>query len=285
MRYLPPLKWAGGKRWLIPYLSPIWQHHSHRRLVEPFCGGLAISLGLHPERALLSDINPHLINFFHQLQKGLESDLVSTDNDKNLFYQRRERFNALIQENNYKTAEAALLFYYLNRTGYNGLCRFNSQGLYNVPKGSYKHINYMRTAEFAPYRKVLANWKFRVSDFEDLELRPGDFVYADPPYDVPFTQYSKENFNWSDQIRLAEWLSRHDGPVVLSNQATERIRDLYANYGFTITVLEAPRRINSNGDRTPAQEVLACRNIDIFVSEHIEFELAMTPAGLEPATN
>ena len=268
----PPLKWAGGKRWLVPYLKPVWQQHNHHRLVEPFCGGLAIPLGLRPERALLSDINPHLVNFFRQLQHGLESNLVSADNEKSLFYQRRDRFNTLIQANNYETAEAALLFYYLNRTGYNGLCRFNSDGFYNVPKGSYKHINYMTTAHFAPYREVLADWEFRVGDFEELELLPGDFVYADPPYDVPFTQYFKENFYWEDQIRLAEWLARHDGPVVLSNQATERIRELYADYGFTFTVLEAPRRISRTGDRSPAQEVLAYRNIDIFAAEPIESE-------------
>ena len=60
----PPLKWAGGKRWQLPYLLPIWQPHAHRRLVEPFCGGLAVALGLRPSRALLNDANPHLINFY-----------------------------------------------------------------------------------------------------------------------------------------------------------------------------------------------------------------------------
>ena len=178
----------------MPYLLPIWEQHSQRRLVEPFCGGLAIPLGLRPERALLSDINPHLVNFFRQLQVGLESDLASADNEKSLFYQRRDRFNVLIQANNYETAEAALLFYYLNRTGYNGLCRFNSDGFYNVPKGSYKHINYMTTAHFAPYREALADWEFRVGDFEELELLPGDFVYADPPYDVPFHAILQREF-------------------------------------------------------------------------------------------
>ena len=263
----PPLKWAGGKRWLVPYLKPDWHLHSHRRLVEPFCGGLAVSLGLCPERALLSDINPHLINFFLQLRRGLISDLVSCDNNTMAYYERRALFNELICNHKHQTAEAALLFYYLNRTGYNGLCRFNSTGLYNVPKGSYKTINYMTTADFAPYREALANWEFRCGDFEEIELHPSDFIYADPPYDVPFTQYSKENFYWDDQVRLAEWLARHNGPVVLSNQATERIRDLYSDCGFTFAVLEAPRRISSTGDRTPAQEVIAYRNIELFTAE------------------
>ena len=59
----PPLKWAGGKRWLVPHLKPVWDKHSHRRYVEPFCGGLAVALGLQPKSALRNDVNPHLINF------------------------------------------------------------------------------------------------------------------------------------------------------------------------------------------------------------------------------
>src|SRR5687768_18378621 len=68
----PPLKWAGGKRWLLPHLASIWRSHSSRRYVEPFCGGLGAPLGLRPTRALLNDINPHLINFYTHLQCGLE---------------------------------------------------------------------------------------------------------------------------------------------------------------------------------------------------------------------
>jgi DNA adenine methylase len=88
-----------------------------------------------------------------------------------------------------------------------------------------------------------------------------DFIYADPPYDVVFTQYAKENFTWDDQIRLAEWLMRHPGPVVLSNQATERIVQLYESCGFTLTYMSAPRRISCTGDRSPAAEVLATRGL------------------------
>src|ERR1700682_6565026 len=71
----PPLKWAGGKRWQVPHLRPLWLPHAKLRLVEPFAGGLAVTLGLLPERALLNDANPHLINFYRWLQKGLKTDL------------------------------------------------------------------------------------------------------------------------------------------------------------------------------------------------------------------
>ena len=121
-----PLKWAGGKRWLVPYLEEYWANHSHRRLVEPFCGGLAVALGLMPESALLNDINPHLINFFRWVSKGLEIE-IDMRNDKELYYAHRTRFNQLIEQGLAGTKEAAELFYYLNRTGYNGLCRFNKK--------------------------------------------------------------------------------------------------------------------------------------------------------------
>ena len=123
----PPLKWAGGKRWQVPYLQRIWETHTDRRLVEPFCGGMAITLGLNPKQALVNDINPHLINFYRWLQKGLQSH-IQMRNEKNLFYEHRDLFNTLIHTKKFHTREAASLFYYLNRTGYNGLCRFNKTG-------------------------------------------------------------------------------------------------------------------------------------------------------------
>src|SRR5690242_16349016 len=123
----PPLKWAGGKRWQVPILEPLWRPHADRRLVEPFCGGLSVALGLRPERALLNDVDPHLINFYRWLKRGLRIDLAM-ENDRTLFYRHRQTFNQLLADGGNRTREAASLFYYLNRTGYNGLCRFNSQG-------------------------------------------------------------------------------------------------------------------------------------------------------------
>ncbi len=117
-----------------------------------------------------------------------------------------------------ESAEAAALFYYLNRTGYNGLCRFNASGEFNVPFGRYSRIRY-RT-DFREYKHAFAGWDFLKTDFERLPLDDADFIYADPPYDVEFTQYSKDGFNWDEQERAATWLARHKGPVVLSNQAT-----------------------------------------------------------------
>jgi len=252
----PPLKWAGGKRWLVPHLRSLWKDFSNQRLVEPFCGGLAVTLGLVPERAFLNDRNPHLIQFYSSLKRGLRIG-IRMGNDEELFYAHRKRFNDLLSEGS-GSKETDALFYYLNRTCFNGLCRFNSRGEFNVPFGQYKHINYI--SDFTPYQQVFADWEFISGDFESVPLEPNDFVYADPPYDVQFTQYSKEAFTWDDQARAAEWLAKHKGPVILSNQATERIIALYEKLGFKLRFLDAPRRISCNGDRRPAREVLAVRN-------------------------
>jgi DNA adenine methylase len=252
------LKWAGGKRWQVPHLRPMWGTFGAARLVEPFCGGLAVALGLEAKQALLNDANPHLIDFYNWLQRGLTID-IPMENRSDLFYEHRVAFNRALATGERGSATAASLFYYLNRTGYNGLCRFNSRGEFNVPFGTYKTIGYTR--EFSPYKAVFANWTFQCGDFEKLELRSDDFIYADPPYDVEFTGYSQGGFSWDDQVRAAEWLAKHPGPVVLSNQATKRIVRLYKLLGFSIRYLKAPRLISCTGDRTPAKEVLATKNV------------------------
>jgi DNA adenine methylase len=255
----PPLKWAGGKRWQIPHLATLWRAHRHRRLVEPFCGGLAVALGLSPARALLNDANAHVINFYRWLQRGFVAD-VEMQNDETVYRRQRTRFNALLHHGLATSAEAAALFYFLNRTGYNGLCRFNKRGQFNVPFGRYKSIRYRQ--DFTPYAARLSEWDFTARDFADLAVESGDFIYADPPYDVEFTAYAQGGFGWDDQIRVATWLAQHPGPVVLVNQSTKLIEDLYRSLGYTIAHLDAPRRISCNGDRRPAREVLAVRNLD-----------------------
>jgi DNA adenine methylase len=254
----PPLKWAGGKRWHVPHLRPIWEPHRERRLVEPFCGGLAVSLGLAPRQALLNDANAHLINFYRWLKRGLKIG-IELENDESLFYRHRDHFNRLLRAGRRGSRGAAELFYFLNRTGYNGLCRFNSQGTFNVPFGRYNRIGYAR--DLTGYREAFADWEFTSTDVENVTLDPDDFVYADPPYDVEFRQYAPDGFSWEDQERTAVFLARHPGPVVLVNQATDRVEKLLKSLGYRIQFLEAPRRISCNGDRTPAREVLATRNL------------------------
>ena len=211
-----------------------------------------------PTRALLNDINPHVINFYQWLKRGLVVKLPMKKSEAR-YYTYRRRFNDMLEIGRGDSLDAASLFYYLNRTGYNGLCRFNLSGQFNVPFGRYKKINY-RT-DFLEFKSVFSDWEFTDTDFDHVRLLPDDFVYADPPYDVEFTAYSKGGFGWTEQERTARFLAKHDGPVILSNQATKRIKELYSDLGYRLMELKAPRRISCTGDRSPAAEVLAIRNL------------------------
>ena len=258
LKVKPPLKWAGGKRWLLKHLKDIWEPFNalDYRLVEPFCGGLAITLGLMPKKAYLNDINPHLINFYSNLKSGLKPNFEMRY-DKSLYYKYRERFNQLISDGKWNTKESALLFYYLNHTGYNGLCRFNQKGLFNVPFGEYKYVTYLR--DFRIYESTFKRWQFTCKDFEQIEIGIKDFIYADPPYDVEFRQYSSQGFTWDEQVRLAKWIRRLNVPAVISNQATDRVVELYKSMDFELSFVDAPRMISCTGDRKPAREVLATK--------------------------
>jgi DNA adenine methylase len=221
-------------------------------------GSVAVALGLRPTRARLSDVNPHLINFYGRLQDERSFE-IKMENDEPLYYAYRQCFNELIMTSARYTRTAAELFYYLNRTGFNGLCRFNRSGKFNVPFGKYETINYRR--DFSTYASLLRGWEISCKSFEKVLAAPEDFVYLDPPYDGTFADYSMGGFSWAQQIQLAKMFAAHDGPVIASNQATERVIDLYKNLGFTVETVLAPRMISSSGDRTPAMEMFATKNI------------------------
>lgn len=197
-----------------------------------------MALGPQPDSALLNDANAHAINFYRWIAGGRQVTIPMV-NDRDVYYRHRERFNELVAAGDHQSQEVAELFYFLNRTGFNGLCRFNRRGAFNVPFGRHSQINYRR--DFFEYRTTFAGWDFATSDFESIELRRGDFIYADPAYDVDFTNYSPGGFRWEDQVRLAEWLVEHEGPVVLSNQATDRVGELYDRLGFELEFHKGPR--------------------------------------------
>lgn len=255
----PVLKWAGSKRWLVDRL--VQYYDRKRRLVDPFVGAGSVPLGLQPDKCLISDVNPHVMNLHRWLQHGLEWDDdcgIDFTYDKTIYYENRSKFNALCAQREYWTREGALLFYYLNRTCFNGLCRFNRSGFFNVPFGRYKNVEFKR--DFTEYKAAMKDWQLFCGDFQALPLEPDDFLYLDPPYDVEFTQFAPRDFLWQDQERLAAWAAQHKGPVVASNSSTDRIIDLYKGHGFTVFTGEAPRFISCTGDRTPAVEILAFKN-------------------------
>ena len=123
------------------------------------------------------------MDFYRWVQRGLSID-VAVENDRDLYYAHRTRFNALLETGGGDTPEAAALFYFLNRTGYNGLCRFNQRNEFNVPFGRYRKISY--ATDLHGFRDALRSWSFSCVEFDALPVGPDDFIYADPPYDVDF---------------------------------------------------------------------------------------------------
>lgn len=252
------INWAGGKRWQIPLVASRWEHVARpMRLVEPFCGGLSIALGLQPKRALLNDANPHLINFWLRVMRGqLDPHYVAeTYKDPQAYFAVRACFNQQTPD----TLLASELFYVLNHWAFNGLWRVNAKGAFNVPpRPSCKPLP---TYDPKAYRDAMVEWDFTCGDFDSVPLEPGDFVYADPPYDDGFNAYNADGFSWTDQQRLATWLSTHDGPVVVTNKATERIQHLYVSLGYRVELLDAPQRMHqSQGRSDKILEIFATRN-------------------------
>jgi DNA adenine methylase len=240
-----PLKWAGGKSSLIPTMTQLWE--AADRWVDLFAGGCSLPLAIAPKHVLVNDTNSHLIDFWKHLKNIGHIATESFQNDSDFYYSARESFNAN------PTPE---LFYYLNRSCFNGLCRYNKKGGFNVPFGKYKNINYK--TDWQPYHQALSSWDIQHGCYSKVEVLETDFVFADPPYDDSFVEYSADGFTWEDQEKLAHWLQRSPAKqVVTTNKATDRILELYHDLGFQIQIIEMPRRIAANGDRKPAQEMLA----------------------------
>jgi len=253
---LPLVKWLGGKRRIAPRITTLFNSKKHTRLIEPFAGGGAVSFYINNPVTILNDTNPHLINLYQQVQNGLVID-ITFENTRECYDAARKRFNELILSDNANNTEAAQLFYFLNKQGFNGLCRFNNKGLYNVPFGKYNKLN-IKT-DLIEYTNYIKDWTFTSTDFSYVETTPGDFVYCDSPYDsdVSFTKYTQQDFTWNDHIRLAEWVSTLKCSVCISNQLTPRVIDLYSKLGLTIDIFNAARTVSCNGDRIPKMEMIA----------------------------
>ncbi len=222
---------------------------------------MAVALGLEPEHALLADANPHLIAF-HLRLRDPKPFSISMLNDEQFYYSQRNVFNALAALSGPFTVEGAEIFAYLNRTCFNGLCRFSKAGNFNVPFGKYATINY-RT-NFSEYAPLLNRWEIRYQSWQKTmqQTKADDLVFADPPYDGTFDTYSGEAFSWESQVALAEKLAQHPGVVIATNAATERVLALYKSVGFEVGTTEVARSIAASGDRKKAVEMIAYKNLD-----------------------
>ena len=263
----PVLKWAGSKYKIIDKIKAVLPEGE--RLIEPFVGSGAVFLNTDYREYLLADINSDLINFYNILKEGGENFIeycsaffIPKNNSEKEYYRLREKFNS-----SNDIYERSALFLYLNRHGYNGLCRYNRSGEFNVPFGRYKKP-YFPEKEMIYFIQKCRRSKveFVVKDFRETmkEAKNGDVIYCDPPY-VPlsatanFSDYASEGFGLQEQKELADLakqLRRKGIPVVISNHDTEFTMQEYEE--ARIIRFQVRRYISCNGaNRNYAPELLA----------------------------
>ncbi len=262
---LPFVKWAGGKRQLLPEL----RRHlpaTFGRYFEPFVGGAALFFDLRPTSAVLGDMNARLVRTYRAVQGQVEdviARLAVTRYDSDYFYTARATdIDAAATD-----AEVAAWFIYLNRAGFNGLYRVNSKGHFNVPFGRHGNPTLCPAALLRACSAALQGVEVRHADFAEVVERAeaGDLVYFDPPY-VPvsntayFTSYTKDAFGPDAQRRLrdvAVKLKQRGVHVLLSNSDAPFVRELYGTGAFTLHEVQATRGINSNAAaRGPVGELI-----------------------------
>lgn len=204
------------------------------RWVDPFCGGLAVPLYIMPEDAWLNDANVHLINFYNHIIKYGEMRDFGDEATEEEYYKKRAQFNQNIKDNILTGEEMAELFYYLNKTCYGGISRYNNSGFFNAPYGKNAVPYYVQN--FYYEQKTLQGWKVTSLNYMDVleEVDENDFLFIDPPYDEVFNKYIKRDFNWDDQVKLATLLSKLPNPIIATNSTSDRIIDLYKSLGFDV---------------------------------------------------
>ena len=272
--YKPILKWAGGKRQLLPVLIkniPDKFNTYH----EPFIGGAALLISLYSlnkiDESVISDTNKDLYNLYKIIKENpqqLINELNNLEfkNNKDDYYKARELFNSTEDP-----ANRSALLIYLNRHGYNGLYRVNSSNKFNVPFGRYNNPGMPSSGNIMALSELLQSCTIMNSDFEVTvnNARKGDFVYFDPPY-MPlsktsyFTGYTHSGFDEKDQGRLAKTfseLSDRGVYVMESNSSTDLIRELYRD--FNLLEVDARRNINSVGTKRNSIKELIITNYGV----------------------
>ncbi len=249
------LKWAGNKYRCLDYI--LQSFPSAKRLIEPFTGSASVFLNANYSEYLLAEANQDLVLLFQFIQqegsKFIDDCAVffcPENNVKSRYYALREQYN--LSKN---LRERAVLFLFLNRHGYNGLCRYNQQGIYNVPFGSYPKPYFPRK-EMLNFHAKSQKAHFIHSDFRKTfeYAKPGDVIYCDPPYSptqqaTNFASYIDKCFGEEDQIQLAQ-LAKNSAAkgitVIISNHDTSFTRLQYRDAEITSFLVR--RSINCKSD-------------------------------------
>ena len=271
---MPVVKWVGGKRQLLPTLIPLLPT-KFNIYCEPFLGGGAMLFWKQPRRAIVNDVNSDLIHMYEAIRDNVEGLILELEKHKNesaYFYEVRNWDRNRGKYAELSNIEKAARIIYLNKTCYNGLFRVNNAGEFNSPFGHYKNPNIVN----APTLRAVSTYfqkaeiTFLCRDYTEVltEIPRGTFVYLDPPYDPisdtsNFTGYSRGGFCRDDQIRLRECcddLTQRGIKFMLSNSATDFIREQYAAYH--ITVVKAKRAVNSDAAGRGQVDEIVVRNYE-----------------------
>lgn len=268
----PVVKWVGGKRQLLDEITPLLPKHI-TSYCEPFLGGGAVLFSIQPTKAIVNDLNEDLIIVYEVIRDDVESlieSLKKHENTAEYFYAIRDTDRNKESYSSMSRVEKASRLIYLNKTCFNGLFRVNSLGEFNSPFGHYKNPNIVNEPVLRAVNKYFNanNISFYSEDFAETLNRvgKGGFVYLDPPYDpvsdtASFTGYNKGGFDRNEQIRLkqrCDELTMRGVKFMLSNSATDFIKDLYKDY--RVTVVKAKRAINSDASKRGAIEEVLITN-------------------------
>ena len=268
----PFVKWAGGKRQLLPQIKERIPE-KYNNYYEPFVGGGAVAFGLRPANALINDINKALINAYMQICNEPESFLKSVkkldeemwEDGKEYYYSLRELYNDKLMKAEYDV-ELAALFVFINKHCFNGLYRVNGKGLFNVPYNNSRRVS-VDEKSIMEISKYLQGITITCGDFEIAceGAKRGDFVFFDSPYaplnPTSFEAYTKEGFDMESHKRLARYyeeLTKRGCYCMLTNHNTELINELYGNKGYKIDVVSVKRMINSDAKGRVGEEVIIC---------------------------
>ena len=268
----PFVKWAGGKRQLIPQIRERMPE-KYNNYYEPFVGGGAVLFELQPANALINDINKALINTYNIICNEADAFLEAVnrldeemwEDGKKYYYSVREHYNDKLMKSEYDV-ELAALFVFINKHCFNGLYRVNGKGLFNVPYNNSRRASADENV-IREVSKYLKGVKIINGDFEEAckDAKKGDFVFIDSPYaplnPTSFESYTKEGFDIESHKRVAKLydeLTARGCYCMLTNHNTELINELYGNKGYKIDVVSVKRMINSDASNRVGEEVIIC---------------------------
>lgn len=278
----PVLKWVGGKRQILGEIKR-YIPGGFGTYHEPFLGGGAVLFALQPARAMVNDINAELMNVYAVIRDDIEGLIESLEEHERAYKEHRkpsEYFYSIRELDRDRAVYSALTplqkasrILFLNKTCFNGLFRVNRAGQFNTPFGKYKRPNIVNGKMLRAVSGYFngADIDFSCEDFEVVleAASREDFVYLDPPYDPlsdtsSFTGYDRGGFDAEEQARLSRVCRRLDERGVkflLSNSATELIRELYR--GFRMEIIKARRAVNARGDGRGGVDEVLVRNYDL----------------------